>query len=79
MSLTSITFALPARRVHELSLGVLDYLGDASVEEGIAALALSIGRVMSPKQLSQLEEKEFVQGILEWAGSYIGTIDGGMN
>ena len=66
--------------VHEVSVELLKMLqmSGSSVSVGASALALSLGRCLTPNPMSDDEEIKFVQDALEWTGMYLGS-DGGVN
>lgn len=58
--------------VHHVSLELLGLLEQEDVEVGLAAvaMALSLGRIMSPKTLEPEDEVRFVQAFTEFVGTY---------
>jgi hypothetical protein len=58
--------------VHKTSLDILELLEEDDVELklGLVAIALTFGRVASPKVLTQEEEVKFLENILEYIGLY---------
>ncbi len=75
--LTQVEFDL--EEVQGLSLDLLRLLEDTgcTIGEGVAASALSIGRLMAPSVLDGDAEIKFVQNLLEWTSMYF--VPGGIN
>jgi hypothetical protein len=75
--LKSVEFDL--EEVQGLSLDLLTHLEKegCSIGEGVAAAALTVGRLMSPHTLKAIEEIKFVQDLLEWVSMYY--VPGGIN
>jgi len=70
-SITKVEFDHEEAR--ELSYDLLTFLEDEDIDmpTGIAALALTFGRLMAPKRpLPQAEEERFIQNVLNWTGMY---------
>lgn len=69
-SLTQIEFDL--NDAHQLSLEVLEGLEEAECDVGMGAIvmALSLGRLLSPKPLNQEEEVAFLNSVIEFAATY---------
>lgn len=57
---------------HAVSVGLLRYLESLEVNEetALAGLAMSVGRIVSPKILSAPEEADFLKSLYEWASLY---------
>lgn len=60
------------QKVHEKSVDVLTMMEDSRTEVsiGIVALALSLGRLLSPEILKDEEEVKFIQALIEFGGTY---------
>lgn len=56
--------------VHNESVDLLALLEGKEVGIGLASLALSMARLLSPEQLTDKEEVKFIQDCLEWGGVY---------
>jgi hypothetical protein len=74
-----MTDSIPFRRVefdmeevHDASLDLLQFLedGEHSHDVQVAALALSLGRLNSPKVLSPDEQSMFVEGVLQYCAMF---------
>lgn len=78
-SSNSARIQLDYDEVHAKSVDLLKYLekSDATVSSGIAALVMSIGRLLSPKTMNVDSEIHYIQDCLDWHGMYFS--DGGMN
>lgn len=76
-ALASVEFDMG--EVHGTSLDLLKLLEDDGVTIGlaVAALALSIGRLLSSRVLDEPAEVKFTQDLLEWASMYF--VPGGIN
>lgn len=68
----AVHLGIPHKDIQDCSLAILDYLEEENVEVDLAAsaLALTLGRVISPARLSPTEESAFLQAIVEWSGLY---------
>ena len=64
--------AFDLQEVHNVSVDLLSLMEEdrITMAMGIAALALSIGRLASEKELSQEQEVKFCQDLMEWLGMY---------
>lgn len=67
------TFTVGHSRVHDLTTRMLQTVGEEPVGEVILASAMALGRLMSREVLSEEKEILFVQDVVAWAGSYLGT------
>lgn len=58
--------------IHETSLDIMDALEESGVDIplGLVALALTLGRVISPKLLSAEEEMSWLESVMEFAQLY---------
>lgn len=67
--------------VHDLSVEILEFLEDQDITVGlaVASLALSLGRLMNPRQgpLSEAEEINYTQNLMEWSHTFMA--DGKVN
>lgn len=74
-----VSIAVDMGEVHDISLDLLRSLEDAEVDltTAAAALAMSLGRVLSPRVLEQEDEERFMQNMFEWASMYF--TDGKVN
>lgn len=65
--------------VHSLSLSILTSLEEDEVATGVAAAAcaLTIGRLMTPKIMSQNEEVSFTKNLLDYLALYFSGGEGG--
>ncbi len=67
----SVEVVYPLAQVYEASNGILDHLEEESMEVslGCFALALTLGRVLSPSELTPQDEQAFVKDLLEYIGA----------
>lgn len=77
---TLIKVSFNMQEVHNSSVDLLQLLEAENVDErtAVAALALSAGRLLSPKRPMEMEnEIGFIQEFLNWAGLYFheGTVN----
>lgn len=65
---------LEFERIHQLSIAVIDALteADASGDEALAAVALTLGRCCDPERLAQSVEDQikFVEDSLDYCAAY---------
>lgn len=73
MDQTQVTFTASWSRINSLSHGVIDHFGEEMTGNTIMTLALTLGRLMSTRAMSQSEEATFVTDLLDYAGAYFGA------
>ena len=72
MNPTLVKVEFDMEEVHGLSLDLLRSFeeGGVPINLGVVSLAMSLGRLMAPKPMTQEETARFIQGILEFGGMY---------
>lgn len=75
------TYSAPYEAIDEISCELLEVMGDLTVDEGIMATALTMGRLLHGTEsvLDPKVEQEFVSGVLEWASLFLVAPEGGVN
>lgn len=64
----SVEVVYPLDQVYEASNDILDALEESGMEVslGVFALVLTLGRVLTPKEMTPQDEQAFVQQVLEF-------------
>lgn len=60
------------QEAHNISVGLLQFLeaNDIQVGTALVGMAMTMGRLLSPKPLSDEDEVAFINGMLEWSGAF---------
>lgn len=66
------TLSYDFKEVHTVSVGLLSALdaNDVPVGLGAAGAALTFGKLMAPGALSNEEQAQFLNDLMEWVGAY---------
>jgi hypothetical protein len=76
---TALRVSFDMEEISDISLDLLQILQEDGILQAEAALsfALSLGRVISPRPLTQDEQTDFTRACMEWAQMYFheGTIN----
>lgn len=68
----AIEVAYNLDEVYEASNGIIDHLADEAHEVGLGvfALVVTIGRVLSPTEMTPQQEQAFLKATLDYVGAY---------
>ncbi len=71
----SVEVSYPLDYVYEHSNALIDYLESTTEDTALAcfAMALTIGRILSPKEMTPQEEQRFVKDLLAFSGAALAT------